>query len=128
MYLTDPTLYGATLPQREVPLRTPIFGHMVDPWQHLPVQTLPWQNAPVQTLPWQNSQLHGLPYQQIPLQNAPWQQFVPPTFQHNASPFAKQPLGYTAPYMTVPYAPMGSNPQAQNGFFNVPFYGWQRPW
>jgi len=57
MYLTDPTLYGATLPQRELPVTAPYINPFYA--QNLPMQAMPWQGVP-----WQSAQ-----------------RFVPPIFQ-----------------------------------------------
>lgn len=58
MYLNDPTLYGATLPQREIPFVPPFMANYAAPWQ--------WQQNP---LPFQHTQ-----------------RFIPPTYQHGMQP------------------------------------------
>lgn len=129
MYFTDPTLYGATLPRKE--LSTPFYGHMM-PWQNLPIQQLPFQGYGYQNFPFQNygyqsyPQFQNLPLQNVPWQNMPpihqgaWQQFVPQMYGYGANPYFKQPFGYT---------PTGLNPYVQSGAANVPFFAsWQSHW
>jgi hypothetical protein len=101
MILSDPILYGATLPY-DVPTQTPFFGQF-NPWQRfLPYafgygqyQQFPWQQYAVQQqIPWQQY-MHGAaftPFQYGQLHNLP----------------------FNAPY-NLPYN------------MNQPFCNWQRP-
>jgi len=153
MYFNDPTLYGATLPQREFNLHTPYFSGMYGPWQELPgmtghnlpmqglpwqqipLQGMPWQQIPYQAMPWQQLPIQGLPWQQFPVQAMPWRQYVPQSFPHTAAPFQagvapyyKSSPSYPTPFMTTPYTPSGLGSYVQGNYCNVPYYGWQRPW
>jgi hypothetical protein len=86
MYPTDPTLYGATLPQREFPVTAPyapFFG------QNLPMQ-VPWQ----QPYMWQNFQRFVPPM---------YQGFQPPMHQGFQPPYIKEPYGQIPPYLKEPY-------------------------
>jgi hypothetical protein len=119
MYFTDPTLYSATLPQRDfnVPFMNPFFGQMnmqhTLPWQQFQYGTLPWQQFQYGALPWQQSQYGALPWQQfqygaLPFQqsqygNIPMQGFNRQIPQKFEQPYLPQPYGYT-PYMTSPFA------------------------
>jgi len=131
MYLNDPTLYGATLPQKELPIPTPFvhpFFAAMQPMQGMPWQGMPWQGFQGQTLPWQWQNLQ--PWQGIQSwQNMqPWQnvqRYVPPFFAQGVLPQYGQSYGYT-PYMSAPYGPMGFNPYVQPGFHNMPLTAWQR--
>ena len=82
MYWTEPTLYGATLPQREFPVAAPYFTQ----WQNMPMPFY-GQNLPVQAFPWQSSY-----------------RFMPPIYQGHPS---IQPFFGQMPYMTNPYLPFG---------------------
>lgn len=113
MFPTDPTLYGATLPQRELPL-PPVPWSILGQFAH----NVPWQQ-PWQTLPWQNVQW--------PVLN----RFVPPMFQHGMPPYyTPQGYGYPQPFM-APFNPIAFNPYMPTGMPNLPLnipQGWQKPW
>ena len=118
MYPIDPTLYGATLPQREIPF--PIPPQFVSPFygQNMPFQGLPWQNMPIQGFgPWQN----------LPKQGAPWQNFqmfTPPVIPQGVPPYIPQAFAYPP---IAPFSPTAFNPYAQTGVPSSPFCSWQRP-
>jgi len=150
MYWTDPTLYGATLPRRDIPF-TPPF-------------TPPFMNQQfMQHLPWQGMIPPFLPFQQNVAQQLPWQgaqRFLPPqkNFGYNMpffgqgigyeTPYMKQDMGYKLPYIPqefgykfpfvpqefgykLPYVPQEfgyETPFYGAHNVNVPFYGWQNPW
>lgn len=105
MYATDPTLYGATLPQREIPFVNPFF--FTGQYPYMPWQTM--QGFPMQQVtgfPWQG-------FQQGFQQGFPWQGLqrqIPQTFQQGYAPYFTQPYGY------VPYGQ----------YYNHPLYNWQR--
>lgn len=101
MYATDPTLYGATIPQREIPFVNPFYFT----GQQFPLygQQFPYH------MPWQAMQ--GFPMQQVT--GFPWQGFqryTPQTFQQGYNPYFTQPFGQ------VPYGQ----------YYNYPLYNWQR--
>ena len=93
MYLTDPSLYGVTLPQREAPISVPFMNPFLASGQNVPFQGLPWQAAP-----WQH-----------------FQKYVPPILQNGISPHFGQAFGYTAPFMTAPFAPTAFRPTQAAG-------------
>lgn len=124
MYPTDPSLYGATLPQKEFSIPTPFMHPFFAGAQ--PVQGIPWQGFQGQSLPWQWQNLQ--PWQNV-------QRYVPPFYAqgvlpHYAQSFGYptpyQSFGYSTPYMTASYSPMGFNPYIQAGFPNMPLSAWQR--
>lgn len=87
MYANDPTLYGATLPQRELPFMNPFFIS----GQQFPY--MPWQS--MQTFPTQ--QLTGFPWQGF-------QRYTPQMFQPGYAPYFTQPFGF------VPYGQYFNHP------------------
>lgn len=104
MYLTDPTLYGATLPKRDIPF-TPHF----------------FNNPFMQTLPWQGMQPF-LPYQQgygFEMPYIPQQAFYD-------KPYIQQGLGYNMPFVPPVYGSQFVPPVVPP--FTMPFYGAQFPW
>ena len=120
MFPNDPSLYGATLPQREVPTSSPYFGvspPQATPWQQFPMAGFPWQNQPVQPLPWQAGNPSGYPRFAQP--------FVPQAFGY--SPFAVMPFAQAT---FNPFIPPGIHPGIQpglpTGFHHLPLANWQR--
>jgi hypothetical protein len=124
MYFNDPTLYGATLPARDVPINVPFMSPYFAQWQAAPWQMMPWQGyQPLQGYP----QWQGYP------------RYVPSALQHLIPPYIQQSLpgciqpampftqghGYGQPFFTSPFATV-FNPYGQS-FCNTPFYGWQKP-
>lgn len=123
MYLTDPSLYGVTYPQREI--GTTLLGTLPVPWQGaLPV---PWQNV-------QRFLPPSYPYGPYGMQPSyPFAQFgAQPFYPYGMQqPFLPQNLGYPTPFQTAPVLPTGFNPLLCGGVCNAPFnppmHGWQRP-
>lgn len=81
MYFNDPSLYGATLPQRE--FTTP-FVHSYGQWQNLPYTNVPWQGM---SFPWQGAK-----------------SFVPPMFQQQIPPYFAQGYGFMPQFGAIPFA------------------------
>ena len=103
MYLNDPTLYGATLPKRDIPFTSPFF------------------NTPfMQTLPWQGMQ-RFLPYNQGFGYNMPY--LTQGAFYD--TPYFQQGFGYNTPFVPPFYGSQFVPPTMP---FNMPFYGAQFPW
>ena len=134
MYLTDPTLYGATIPQREYPFVPPFMTNYFTPWQWQQ-NLLPYQEFP-QIFP-PNIQHGQLPYvpQGYGFQQ-PFMKFpvVPPTYntqffppiQQGTLPFVPQGYGLEKPFMNLPVVPPAYNPYMTYGMHNLPFWAWQK--
>jgi hypothetical protein len=118
MFFNDPTLYGATLPQRDLPINGPFMSPYFAQWQAAPWQMMPWQTYQ----PWQGYQR----YVPSALQHliAPYIQQALPSYYPPAVPFT-QGHGYGQPFVAGPFA-TAFNPYGQS-FCNTPFYGWQKP-
>lgn len=115
MFATDPTLYGATFPQRELPYVNPaivpwaMYGRFPFYGQQFPMygqQQLPiWgQQFPMygQQLPWYGQQIPWYGQKYLPMQHELYPQFQ--SFYGNR--FFEQPF---------------------QGYTNVPQYKWQVP-
>lgn len=147
MYLNDPTLYGATLPQREFPFTSPFMANYVAPWQWQQNQ-LPFQQAQryfPQTfqhgMPPFYSQVHGQFPVDVAQREIPFTQpfmgsyFTPWQWQQNMLPF-QHAQRFIPPYFpqafggaqnfTFPFFPTATNPYVTTGIQNMPFYGWQK--
>ena len=94
---SDPTLYGATLPHRDVPFVNPLFAQ--------------WQ----QPLPWMYSRF--IP-PMFPPELMTQSQFNVPYVQ----PFYGNKL-----FPQVPYTPFPQNAYGWQGAYNWPQYRWQFP-
>ena len=121
MYLNDPSLYGATLPQKEFSIPTPFMNPF---FATQPMQGIPWQGLQGQSLPWQWQNVQ--PWQNV-------QRYVPPFFAQGVLPHYGQSFGYPTPYMSQfgpqfghQFGPMGFNPYVQAGLHNMPLTAWQR--
>jgi hypothetical protein len=93
MFATDPTLYGATFPQREIPFMNPFFA---------------------QQFPWQDYRRFIPPvYQEFPEQR-----FVPPVLREQYMlPWMQQFYGHKFLDKQLPYTPF-----MQHGLYNLPQY------
>lgn len=103
MYFNDPSLYGATLPQREftMPFVPPTFAQ----WQNLPYANIPWQGLNV---PWQG-----------------YKGFVPQMFQQQIPPHFGIGQHY-GQFGAIPYAGFQGNygmpfNMPVNWFKNLPY-------
>ena len=107
MFLTEPTLYGVNLPQRELSTQPqfpfPFYG-----------ANLPLPQPPYQQLPYQQP-----PYQQLPYQTIPFQRFIPPIPQqlppqlplYGFQPYAPQLPFNQLPFNQLPFNQLPVPPQ-----------------
>lgn len=100
MFNVDPTLYGATIPHRELPFMNPYLAQ----WQN---QQTPWPTFG-QQVPW-----------------SAYQKFMPPTLPPTLPPEFMPPMQQFPGnrfFGQIPYPPFGQN------IYNVPQYKWQMPY
>jgi len=129
MLFNDPTLYGATLPQREIPVNAPFANPYLAQWQNLPFQNVQWQNFQ-KFIPQTHGMVPPVPqgYGMLPPVPQGYGMIPPVPQGYGMIPPVPQGYGVTQPFCGAP-PQTAFNPYLQGSFYNpsLPFYGWQRP-
>ena len=115
MFWNDPTLYGATLPFKDIPGKDPFFGPPPAPWMNVPWTNTPWMNVPRAVPP-----AYGFFPPTMPLRPNPLFNYLPQTFTPFNDPTAYLP--YAPPTAFHPYTlPYGVTPAIYNFYRPFPF-------
>lgn len=114
MFANDPNLYGLTY--RDFPVRPPFLGTPTIPFENVPRFTPPtFGLTPWETFPRYVPPFYGMnPWETIP-------RYLPPQFG------AGQPMFHMPQLPIHPYMQAGTPPFVPPMNFNLPFYGFYRP-